>query len=1113
MKISNTSGLTVEFLENGCIKSIEAYPIRISLKQASLFSNIGANLYLRKRENPIQFTPILGPASLSSFSFIRNTFVVKGCWAGIEYTCTLQLSEKDFSWKWTVKTLNRMDQPIELDLVYLQDVGLKPATDGLVNEYYVSQYLERLILEDAKFGSVICCRQNTKESAGNPWLMLACKNMAVSAGTDGMQLIGKTYKETGIPECVLTENLGGEYAGESSFVALAEKSFLLNSGAEHESNFVATYWHDHPSATSANDLKFLPDLMNSFQDEQSLLQPMEWLLSVKNCFANSSFLPIDDLTVEELDRFFSSDRRHVESENNEVLSFFYGENNHVCLRKKEILADRPHGHIMQAQAGYEADENIVSTTSYAFGVFNSHVTQGNTNFNIFLSVSTSQFNHSSETGQRIFVEMEGKRYLLGVPSAFEMGLNHCRWIYKSGEYCFQVRSWTSKKAPQINLDYVVLSGRTPRVLVTNHFDESNGWKVIDELKNNELILKPIVGSMISEKFPLAQFRIVINNSPEVKISNDELLYDDQLNHGSSILVFDFDSITAFNLSMIGEIGKTVDQIKYEDADHQFAADCFDAQSGLKGLCMNLQLKSAQPDVLAINEIIPWFAMNAMTHFLTPHGLEQFGGAAWGTRDVSQGPFDFLLGMGHHSEAKKVLHIIFSNQNTNGEWPQWWMFDSYFTVRAGDCHGDVYYWCLMALSSYIKVTGDLNFLDEVLPYYHEKGAAFAEKTPLIEHVERLINMIVDSFLPGTALVPFGGGDWNDSLQPVSKELAQRLISSWTVEMNYQAFSEILFVFGQIGNTPMTERLSSLCQQIKSDFNTYLIKDGVVAGYGLLEIDGQIGVLLHPSDQVTPIKYSLLPMDRGVISSIFSKEQAKSHQQLIEQHLKGPDGARLMDRPLKYKGGIQTIFQRAESSTFFGREIGLMYVHEHIRFAESQAVTGNADAFLKALRQANPVDYRQVVKSGDIRQANCYYSSSDVAFKSRYEADDRYDEIKTGEITLRGGWRIYSSGPGIYITLIVSRLLGLRVEFDQIIIDPVLPFSMDGLVANLNLLGFPMTIQYNVRHENFSPKRILINGNTIDLEFEDNKFRKGGAILSKEKYLALLNNELNTVEIDL
>ena len=46
----------------------------------------------------------------------------------------------------------------------------------------------------------------------------------------------------------------------------------------------------------------------------------------------------------------------------------------MVLRAKEILADRPHGHIMQAKAGYEADENIASTTPFAFGDFNSHLT-------------------------------------------------------------------------------------------------------------------------------------------------------------------------------------------------------------------------------------------------------------------------------------------------------------------------------------------------------------------------------------------------------------------------------------------------------------------------------------------------------------------------------------------------------------------------------------------------------------------------------------------------------------------------------------------------------------------------------------------------------------------
>ena len=442
-----------------------------------------------------------------------------------------------------------------------------------------------------------------------------------------------------------------------------------------------------------------------------------------------------------------------------------------------------------------------------------------------------------------------------------------------------------------------------------------------------------------------------------------------------------------------------------------------------------------------------------------------------------------------------------------------MFDRYSNIRADSSHGDIFYWCIIALSNYVKVTGDLKILDEVLPYYHEKGPAQAEQTPLSEHVDRLIKMIVDSFIPGTAFVPFGGGDWNDSLQPVSKELAQRMISSWTVEMNYQAFSQYQLVYEQTGNTGKAGELKEICERIKADFNQYLVKDGVVAGYGLVEDDRSISLLLHPSDTTTGIRYSILPMNRGIISGIFTSEQAQHHQDLIEQHLKGPDGARLMDRPLRYKGGIQTIFQRAESSTFFGREIGLMYVHEHIRYAESQARTGRADAFMKALRQAIPVGYRDVVPCGDIRQSNCYYSSSDVAFRNRYEADERYDEIQTGKITLRGGWRVYSSGPGIYIGLVVSRLLGLRIVSGKIIVDPVMPHSLDGLSASMDLLGHAVTFNYAVKEGNFSPKAVSINGKAIQFKYEENKYRKGGAVISAEQFLAMLDRQENIVEVRL
>jgi cellobiose phosphorylase len=1115
MNIKNSTGLSLGILENGSIKHIEVAPIRISLKSATPFSKSGANLYLRKKTDPFAFKALLGPESNSVFAVKKDAFFVKGSWDGIDYECVLQLSKKSQSWIWSVNMINTSSQPLELDLFYVQDIGLKPITSSLINEYYVSQYLERLVFEDQKYGSVICCRQNMKESVGNPWLMMACKNTAIAGSVDGMQFYGKSYRETGIPEGLLSDTLGGNYAGESSVIVLQEKPFKLSGGDQHTSKFIATYLPDHPKASSDDDLKQLTCIFDEFGENALFPDQQDMFSPKKNIFNTSAFLPVEDLTNKELDEFFGKVRRHKEEVSGRMLSFFCGENNHVMLRAKEILVDRPHGHIMQAQAGFVPEENIVSTTSFAFGVFNSHISQGNTNFNVLLSVCTDQFNITPQSGQRIFVELNGTKYLLGIPSAFEIGLNHCRWIYKHGDLFLQVRTWTSKSAPRVNMDFNVIGGENVKLLITHDFDELNGWKITPGRTVGEYLALPDAGSMIYGKFPDAQFRILINSNLAIyKSYSDEVLYSDKSNQdNSSLFVLEVEQTSAFCLSFIGEVCTKTQADKIENPNEQFASDCREALSQWKHLSLNLSLGSEQDDASAISEILPWYGMNALTHFLTPYGLEQFSGAAWGTRDVSQGPIDLLLTMEKYDEAKQVLLTIFSNQNPDGGWPQWWMFDSYSNIRAGDSHGDVFYWVIIALSDYIKVTGDLKILDEILPFYNQNNSAVFEKKTVSEHMDRLIQMIVDSFIKGTSLVPFGGGDWNDSLQPVNEELAERMISSWTVEMNYQAFMQYRRVYEQTGNIVKSFELKQICDNIKADFNKYLIKDGIVAGYGLVEDDGSISVLLHPGDIKTGIHYSILPMNRGIISEIFTNEQAQSHQLIIDQNLKGPDGARLMDRPLKYKGGIQEIFQRAESSTFFGREIGLMYVHEHIRYAESHARIGNAEAFVKALRQAIPVAYRDIVPCGDIRQANCYYSSSDVTFKSRYEADKRYDEIKTGTITLKGGWRVYSSGPGIYVSMIVSRLLGLRLEFGNVIIDPVLPQSMNGLSASLDLLGHQVTLKYVIKEDSFSPKSILFNGIALAFEIAENKYRKGGAVIPADQFIAALNRKSNIMEISL
>ncbi len=1110
-KLENSHGLSVQILDNGTIRAVDAGQIRVGLSPANRFSHQGANVFLRKRGKSLSFIPLTGPQSPSRYAFEQNMFMAEGEWSGIEYFCRLQLSLHSQNWQWCVELKNISEENLELDLVCVQDAGLKQIADGPVNEYYISQYTERRLLHDDHYGPVACCRQNMKEAGGYPWLMIASRNGAASGSTDGIQFYGKSFRATGIPEGLTAESLAGECAGESSVLALQGKPFRLAAGARHTGIFAITFQKDHPAATSEEDLNHLPALFAEFPDSPTKRSGSFFEPST-NLFNIVSFLPVDDLDVNDLEKYFGKQNLHPERSEKELLSFFTETGTHVVLHPKETSVDRPHGHIMQANAGLLPDESVMSTTAFAFGVFNAHLTQGNTNFNTLLSVCASQFNLSPESGQRIIVEIDGRMYLLGIPSAFEMGLNHCRWVYKHGSSIFEVRTWTMASNPQVNMDIRVTGNPPDRMIITHDFDGLNGWQIQPGNTQGEFNILPESGSMITSKFPDAQFRMVIHtDSAKWKAYDDAFLFSDKKSRDYQMFVLEILETGIFSMSFVGEVTGSTDVIPIPDADERWWKDQKEAQARWRSLAMNLTLEGKNEDISAIREILPWYGMNALIHYLTPYGLEQFSGAAWGTRDVSQGPVDLLLSTSNYAAARQVLLTIFSNQNPDGGWPQWWMFDSYHEIRAQESHGDIFYWCIIALCQYIRITGDTGILKEKLPYYHKEGGDFAEKTPLSEHLDRLVSMIVDSFIPGTALVPFGGGDWNDSLQPVSKDLAARMISSWTVEMNYQAFSELREVYGQLGWSEKADTLGEITKNIKADFNRHLVRKGIVAGYGLAEKDKSIGVMLHPGDENTGIRYSLLPMERGIISGLFTKEQALHHYDLIEKHLKGPDGARLMDRPLKYKGGIQSIFQRAESSTFFGREIGLMYMHEHIRYAELLAKLGKTGEFVEALRQAIPVNYKDVVPAGDFRQSNCYYSSSDVTFKSRYEADELYDEVLKGNMPLKGGWRVYSSGPGIYVAMVITRLLGIRVEAGSVTIDPVMPRSFNGLSASLDLLGHAITFKYVVSGQGFGPTEISINGQPVSFGYDDNPYRKGGAVIEKSVFLNLMTETENIVEV--
>jgi CRISPR-associated protein Csx3 len=272
------------------------------------------------------------------------------------------------------------------------------------------------------------------------------------------------------------------------------------------------------------------------------------------------------------------------------------------------------------------------------------------------------------------------------------------------------------------------------------------------------------------------------------------------------------------------------------------------------------------------------------------------------------------------------------------------------------------------------------------------------------------------------------------------------------------------------------------------------EGVLTGYALFDESANGAApepLLHPRDARTGVRYSLLPMIHAVLSDLFTPDEAARHLQLIEQHLLGPDGARLFDAPLPYRGGPQQLFQRAESATYFGREIGLMYTHAHLRYAEALAHAGRAEAFWRALQRAHPVGLASRVPSAAPRQSNCYYSSSDAAFADRHEAGAHYADAIAGRVPLEGGWRVYSSGAGIALGLVQRCLLGLRPRADACVIDPVVAPVLDGLEAETSLAGRRVSLRIAAGPRGFGPVDIRLNGQPLPFSAEPNPYRAGGA----------------------
>ncbi|MBQ7840300.1 MAG: cellobiose phosphorylase [Lachnospiraceae bacterium] len=1073
------------FLSTGDVFTFTSGAFLVNQFRGNAKDGSANNIYLRiYGEDGISVYPLLGIRSESTVSVSEQCLRFEGCAGGISYQVTF--CPHGNIWFWNI-SLTGCGQTA--DVVYGQDLGMGPEGGVYTNELYMSQYLGHTVFESEN-GYVVCSRQNMPAGGCTPYLQQGTIGAkAVHYSTDGLQFFGLTCKETGIPESLSGDLPDVNLQYECAYTALQTEKLVLNGTAEF--SFYGLFCENHPDAVRS--LEYGDEIFAAFRAQKDRCGNFIKADNVKvkplfgQPFSSSSFTP------DEIHALFPQ-RTLEEKKENLLFSFFTPDHAHVVTKEKELVCERPHGTIIITPPDEKkVNSALISSTQYMYGIFNSHTVTGNTDMHKLLSTPRGFLNLQKNSGQRIYVKLNGTYHLLNLPGLFEMGMNYSRWFYKTADDIIIITAYTAVETSDVILEAKSQNNISYEFIVTHQLvmgtQEFTSDISFEEIENG------LRFTLDNNTYPGLHYDLVCDHA--FTISDDRIFFTDENAFDETFLTLSPEKTSHFSIIIRGRLDSS-EGVMHISAD--FEKEKAAALSYYDNLIRHFHLEKAQqPEHLAIlNETIWWYAHNAMIHFSMPHGLEQPGGAAWGTRDICQGPMEFFLTTQHYDLARDVLCNIFAHQSfRTREWNQWFMFDRYH-MNAGECHGDVIFWPLKCIADYLAATGDYSILTEELPY----DDAPVQTETLLAHISRALDNIRQTrLISHTGLITYAGGDWDDTLQPANDELKQSLVSAWTIALAYQTFRCLADVLKNTDSAASKDCLElaaacyELAELVKSAFENILIKDGIIAGF--LECRDGYQLMLHPCDEKTGIHYRLLPMTRSIIAELASYEQALANEKTIQENLKCPDGVRLMDHPASYDGGVSHLFKRAEQAANVGREISLQYTHAHIRYIEAMAKLGKAEKAWNSLFAINPILIGHSVPNARIRQSNMYFSSSEGAYTDRYDYAENFHLLKTGSIEVKGGWRLYSSGPGIYLRQLVGNVLGIRFSSEGLIIDPVLPAEMNGASFTYDCFGKKIVFRYHIgESEMLSAKD---GEHELSGQVLTNPYRSGALLIDREKLL--------------
>ena len=396
-------------------------------------------------------------------------------------------------------------------------------------------------------------------------------------------------------------------------------------------------------------------------------------------------------------------------------------------------------------------------------------------------------------------------------------------------------------------------------------------------------------------------------------------------------------------------------------------------------------------------------------------------------------------------AKKRMRQVFAEQTRDGGgcyafWPH-----TPTPTADEPRRSDNTLWPIYTVKNLLAETGDLSFLDEVIPYRDDGDAT------VYEHILNGLRYIYERRGPN-GLPTLYHADWNDGLALFQDEAAESVMLGMQLVYSCREFREIA---ERLGRDIDAEWCDNVAEELAAILNSETVWDGEWYRRLLLSNGKVIGSRAGRQGQIY-----LNPQSWSVISGVGDcEDRGALAMESACQRLDSEYGLRILDPP--FRGIPEPEDPPLGSNPGIG-ENGGIFCHANTWAIIAESMLGNAERAFKYYRQLLP----EVVAG---KTGADHYGREPYAYVSSIvgPVSDRFGEGGISWLTGTASW--------MYVAA-MHYLLGVRPTLDGLRIQPCLPRSLSRVRVRRRFRGCVYDIE--IENERRGTVELALDGQSLE-----------------------------------